>query len=259
MNLKSRFLIPTRCAGPLLAALWLIAAPAGAEGWSAGEFAATLQSSGRSEADRGRDSARQPAEVVVFVGIEPGMTIVDLMAAGGWYTEVLSIAAGPDGTVYAQNPPMMLEFRDGANDKALSRRLSDDRLGNVVRRDGALAETGIETGSVDIAFTALNFHDTYNYGGEEAAIAQLNAIFAILKPGGVLGLVDHNGDPDKNNVKLHRMPKQVAVDLAEQAGFVLVAESDVLAHPEDDHTQMVFGPIRGKTDRFALKLQKPGT
>ena len=73
----------------------------------------------------------------------------------------------------------------------------------------------------------------------------------------MLGLIDHDGDPDNNNVKLHRVPKQVAVDLATDAGFIVEADSDLLAHPEDDRTQMVFGPIRGRTDRFVLKLRKP--
>jgi predicted methyltransferase len=254
MNRTSRFrglilalisLALTACMGP------------GPSGWVAGDLAAALDTSDRSEADRARDAARKPAVVLSIVGVEPGMTVIDLMAAGGWYTEVLSIAVGPDGTVYAQNPPMMLKFRDGANDKALTARLADERLKNVVRKDGALGEIGVASESVDIAFTALNFHDTYNFGGAEAASTQLDAIFAILKPGGVLGLVDHAGDADTDLVKLHRMRRQVAIDLATEAGFVVEAESNALAHPEDDRTQMVFGPIRGKTDRFVLKLRKP--
>jgi predicted methyltransferase len=254
MNRSRKLLILCLGAGGLA----LASGPSSAENWSADDLTVALENADRSDADKKRDAARKPGQVVTFIGIESGMTVVDLMAAGGWYTEVLSIATGPDGRVYSQNPPMMLEFRDGANDKALTKRLADDRLANVVRTDGPLSATDIEPGSVDVAFTALNFHDTYNFGGADAATAQLTEIYAILKPGGVLGLIDHSGDPDKNNVKLHRMPKQVAIDLATEAGFVVVDESDVLAHPDDDHTQMVFGPIRGKTDRFVLKLQKPG-
>lgn len=236
--------------------LSLASAPILADSWTVEELAAALDASSRSEADRKRDADRKPAEVVVLAGIEPGMTVIDLMAASGWYTEVLSVAAGFEGTVYAQNPPSMLEFRDGFNDKRLTERLADDRLPNVERVDGALADLNLKPGSFDVAFTALNFHDTYNYGGTEAATAQIEAIHDLLKPGGVLLLIDHQGDPEGDNVKLHRIDKEITVDIVTGVGFEVEADSDLLAHPEDDRTQMVFGKIRGKTDRFVLKLRK---
>jgi predicted methyltransferase len=221
------------------------------------EAQALLASPDRSAADKARDSARKPAEVVAFAGLTPGMTIVDVMAASGWYTEVLALATGPDGTVYAQNPAFILEFRDGANDKALSARLADNRLPNVERVDVALADADIAVNSVDIVLTALNFHDTYYMAGENAAAALLSNIYALLKPGGALILIDHDGQPDADNAKLHRIPEQIALDMALAAGFTLEAEGDMLKHPEDDGTEMVFMKnIRGKTDRFVLKLRK---
>ncbi len=131
-----------------------------AAGWSTADLAAALDNPNRPEADKERDAGRKPAEVVVFVGIEPGMTVLDVMASGGWYTEVLSVAVGPDGTVYAQNEPAALARRDGANDKAITARLADDRLTNVQRVDQELTGLELEPGSVDAAITALNFHDT---------------------------------------------------------------------------------------------------
>lgn len=226
-----------------------------ADTWSAADLTAALDNPARAEADKGRDEARKPAEVLVFIGVEPGMTVLDIAASAGWYTEVLSVAVGEDGTVYSQNTLATLERRDGASDKALSARLADDRLPNVIRADGEIS--AIEPGSIDVAFTALNFHDTYNFAGAEAAAALLAEIYAVLKPGGVLGFIDHSGDPEQNNTKLHRIPKQIVMDLATASGFIVEAESDVLAHPEDDRTEMVFGEIRGKTDRFVLKLRKP--
>ena len=226
-----------------------------ADTWSAADLTAALDNPARAEADKGRDEARKPAEVLVFIGVEPGMTVLDIAASAGWYTEVLSVAVGEDGTVYSQNTLATLERRDGASDKALSARLADDRLPNVIRADGEIS--AIEPGSIDVAFTALNFHDTYNFAGAEAAAALLAEIYAVLKPGGVLGFIDHAGDPEQNNTKLHRIQKQIVMDLATASGFIVEAESDVLAHPEDDRTEMVFGEIRGKTDRFVLKLRKP--
>jgi len=230
-----------------------------ADGWSGAELAAALDNPGRAQADKDRDAARQPADVIAFSGIEPGMLVLDVMASAGYYTEVLSVAVGEDGTVYAQNPVRMLQFRDGANDKALTARLADERLANVVRLDGSMDEVDIAAGSLDAAFTALNFHDTYYMAGNDAAVGLLLQIHGKLKPNGILILIDHVGDPDQDNAKLHRIPKQIAIDLAIESGFVVEADGDVLSHPEDDKTQMVFGTdIRGKTDRFVLKLRKSG-
>ena len=84
------------------------------------------------------------------------------------------------------------------------------------------------------------------------------AIFAVLEPGGVFGVIDHAGDPDGDNANLHRIDKTLAIEVLTGAGFVVEDESDMLANPDDDHTQGVFSEgIRGKTDRFLLKLRKP--
>ena len=251
MTTSTRFPLAARVASAVLATLLAFAANA--------DLAADLAAETRAEEDRARDAGRKPAEVLAWLGIGPGMTVMDLVASGGWYTEVLSIAVGPEGTVYAQNPPMILKFRDGMYDKALSARLADDRLANVVRLDKDLAATGLEPGSLDAAITALNFHDIYNppSGNPEAASAFLAAVMALLKPGGVLGVIDHVGDADKDNVNLHRLDVAAARPVLEAAGFAMT-ESDLLRNPEDDHSAMVFSPtIRGKTDRVLYKLVKP--
>ncbi len=217
-----------------------------------------LSSSSRSEADKTRDTGRRPADVLGFLGIDKGMTVVDLIAAGGYYTEVLSVAVGPTGTVYAQNPSSVLRFRDGANAKALSARLSDDRLSNVVRWDREFADIGLEPGSVDAALTALNFHDLYNRS-PDAAARMLSVVRTILKPGGVLGLIDHAGDAGADNARLHRVEERHVIDAATAAGFVVEATSDLLRNDSDDRRKMVFDPaVRGKTDRFLLRLRNPG-
>ena len=199
-----------------------------------------------------------PHEVLDWLGIGPGMTVMDLVASGGWYTEVLSIAVGPEGVVYAQNPPMIYNFRDGFYEKAMSARLADGRLANVVRLDRDINETGLQPGTLDAAITALNFHDIVNNpGGAEAGAGFLATVKALLKPGGVLGLIDHVGDPDKNNTELHRLDVEAALPIIEAAGFEMAA-SDLLRNPDDDRTAMVFNPaIRGQTDRVLYKLTKP--
>jgi len=223
---------------------------------SAEEIEVALAASDRSDEDKARDESRKPAEVLAFFGVEPGITAIDLIAASGWYTEVLAAAVGPEGKVYAQNPKVMLEFRDGYADKAMTARLTDNRLPNVERLDKEMTELGLEPGSIDFALTALNFHDVYNENAEQG-VGMLKGIFALLKPGGVLGLTDHNGKAEADNKALHRIHKPLAIDAAKAAGFE-VEESDVLSNDTDDHTIMVFDEaIRGKTDRFVLKLTKP--
>lgn len=217
-----------------------------------------LTGGSRPAADVARDAGRRPAEVVAFLGIEPGMTVVDLIAAGGYYTEVLSLAVGPEGVVYAQNPAFVLQFRDGTNDKAMTERLAGDRLPNVERLDREIAALGLAAGSIDAALTALNFHDIYNGSGKQAAADFLSAVKSFLKPGGVLGIIDHHGLAGHDNAKLHRVQEELVVEVIEAAGFVIEASSEMLSSPGDDRTESVFAPAtRGKTDRFVLRLRKP--
>lgn len=217
-----------------------------------------LAAPSRAEEDRARDEGRRPAGVIAFLGIAPGSDVIDIIAAGGYYTEVLSLAVGPDGHVVAQNPPRVLEFRDGANEKALSARLAGGRLPNVTRLDKDFGELGPDDGRFDAAITALNFHDIYNNAGPDGAIGALQAISAVLKPGAVFGIIDHVGNADADNASLHRIEKSRVIETAAAAGFIVEDESDLLSNDTDDHTQTVFSDgVRGKTDRFLLKLRKP--
>ena len=225
--------------------------------WQATDLAVALASPTRPQADRDRDADRKPSDSVLFFGVKQGMTVLDVWAAGGYFTEVLSVAVGPKGKVYSQNPPMLLKARDGVYDKAITQRLADNRLPNVVRVDGDLPASAIPADSVDIAVTALNFHDVYNRDAA-AGLAFMKNVYAELKPGGVFVVIDHVGVDGANNAQLHRVPKHVAIDAAKQAGFTVDAESPLLAHPADDHTKAVFdASLRGRTDQFMVKLRKP--
>ena len=229
-----------------------------ADAHSEAGLAERLAEGDRAEADKKRDASRKPEDVVAFLDVEPGMTVVDLIAAGGYYSEVLSLAVEREGRVYAQNPPRVLQFRDGANDKAMTRRLEGNRLPNVQRLDQDLSEVNLAPGTVDFAITALNFHDIYNGSGSAAAQAFLGHVSKLLKPGGVLGVIDHSGTEGNDNAKLHRIEEQKVREAAKRAGFEVVGSSDLLRNPADDLSSGVFDPaIRGHTDRFLLKLRKP--
>jgi predicted methyltransferase len=232
-------------------------APATAEPMPA-DLESALADESRPAEDRARDASRKPARVVEFLGIEPGMKVLDVIAAGGYYTEVLSIAVGPEGQVVAQNPDMALEYNEGANEKAISARLANNRLPNVTRLNKNFSEMTAADGPFDAAITALNFHDVYNGSEPEVTKTFVQAIYDVLKPGGVFGVTDHVGVAGADNEALHRIEKSKVIEAVAAGGFELDGESDVLANPADDHTQQVFSDaMRGKTDRFVLKFRKP--
>jgi predicted methyltransferase len=221
--------------------------------WTAETLSAALAKSSRPQADRDRDADRKPAQLMTFLGVERGMTTADLLASRGYMTEVLSVAVGPTGKVYAENP---VGWPDSEL-KALGERLANNRLANVERIDGVL--TAVGPNSLDFAITVMNLHDIYNSAGGAATTQALKSVYDLLKPGGVFGVVDHIGMIGADNAKLHRMTEQQALDVVIAAGFVLEAESNVLARPSDDHTKLVTDPsVRGKTDQFILKFRKPG-
>ena len=204
-----------------------------------------IRDAARPDADTVRDAGRKPTDVIHFLGLQEGVIVMDVMASSGYYTEVLAHAVGSQGTVYAQNSPMMLKYRDGFYDKALTQRLKDGRLANVVRLDRDMSDLGIPSATVDLAMTALNFHDIYNSAG-------------VLKPGGVFAVIDHVGNPDGDNNRLHRMDEAVMRELIARSEFQLDASGDLLRNPKDDHTGGVFAPdLRGNTDRFLFRLRKP--
>ena len=243
----------TACGGPADTGSVEAAAEAAAP-----DLASILAGDFRSAADRARDAGRKPAQVIAVLGIKPGMNVLDIMAGGGWYTEVLSLAVGPEGHVTAHNTAFALRMRDGANEKALSDRIAAGRLTNVSRLNMEVAEIVPEDGPFDAAITAMNLHDIYNRGGEEAAIGAMRAFYGVLKPGGVFGVIDHQGLEGQDNAELHRMLKADAIRVAEAAGFVVEEDSGVLHSDIDDMTQhMRAEGIRGHTNRFLLKLRRP--
>ncbi len=187
------------CAAALVA-LSLIGMPAQAQDEQEQRLRAALASPERSAENKARDEARRPIQVIEFLGIETGMTVLDVVAAGGWYTEVLSAAVGPSGTVLSHNPDFFAQ-REGFVEAAEMRA---DELGNVEVVIGDLNEADI-AGEADAAISALNLHDMYNSGGDEAALALLGGVHRALKPGGVFGLIDHAGIEGQDNSELHRM------------------------------------------------------
>ena len=214
-------------------------------------FGAALAADARPAADRGRDAARRPRQVLEFAGVAENMVVLDYIAGAGWYTEVLSAAVGPGGRVIAHNTPRIQE-RAGEALKAKA-----DRLGNVELLVADIDEMGL-TGDVDLAVTALNLHDFFNRDAN-TGIRFLRAARDALRPGGVLIVIDHEGSAGRDNRRLHRLPPETAKAALKQAGFLIEAESDLLDNPADDHTLGIRDESLGRnTDRFLIRARKPG-
>jgi predicted methyltransferase len=211
------------------------------------DFVEKLTAESRPLEDRVRDGARRPYQVMQLLGVNAGDTLLDVGAGGGWFTRVLSAATGPSGKVIAQFGPRALQRENGQAQKDLAA-----SLGNTEAYFGNVGE--LPAGSVDAAVTALNMH----HMNAERAGPYLKEIFDVLKPGGRAAIIDHVGVAGVNNAQLHRMLPADVKSWIQQAGFEIVAESDILRTTADDHTLSVDDPRLGRDiDQFLFIVRKP--
>ena len=225
-------------------------------------YAAAVASETRPEADRDRDAGRKPETVLEFFGIQPGDIVLEMWAGGGYYTELLAHVVGESGKVIAHaNTPML-----GFVGEAHTNRHADNRLPNTEILLAENNELALEANSFDAATIILNYHDLYwsseEYGWDQIDVpAFLAELYKGIKPGGTLGIVDHqavSGSPAETGGTLHRIDSAIVIAELEGIGFVLEGEINALANPEDDHTKGVFDPeIVRKTDRYVLRFRKP--
>jgi predicted methyltransferase len=216
----------------------------------------------RPASDRVRDQPRQSAAVLRFFHIAPGMRVLDLYSGGGYYTELLSYVVGTNGRVVAHNNTPYLEFAKAD----LPGRFGPGRLPNVER---LLAENNalkLPAVSFDAVLMTNVYHDIY-FVDEKAGWPRIDGpkllaeVIQSLKPGGVLGVVDHAalpGAPPATGGTLHRIDPALLKREILAAGFVLDGESDVLINPNDDRTKSAFDPsVQGRTDQVVLRFRKP--
>ena len=216
------------------------------------------QTPDRHRFDLPRDEHRKPFEAFSFLGVQPGMTVMDVGAYAGYTSEMLAAAVGANGNVYSQHrETVLLNYAEGYYKRAMDERLANDRLPNVALHVREYEDLGLD-GELDFAFLGNIVHDFYYRDGEATALTFLRNIKKALKPGGIFGLTDHVGVAGKDNKNLHRIEPALARDLLTRAGFVLEAESDLYANPKDAHTLMVYDEaIYRRTDRFLFRARKP--
>lgn len=213
----------------------------------------------RPAADRTKDDARHPEEILGFAGIRPGMKVADFIMGGGYWTRLLAKTVGPRGKVYAYQPAEFI--RDRAAD-AIDQDTAVTGYANVVPSRTSLATVAFPE-PLDAIMTVQNWHDLHlkqSPPGFAGAVAK--RLFAALKPGGVLLIADHVGTacatPFASADTLHRGDPAATCAEIEAAGFRFVGEMAALRRPADPHTTIVFDPaIRGKTDQFVYLFRKP--
>lgn len=218
---------------------------------------AVLEDPSRPEAERAQDADRQPLEVYEFFGVQPGQTVADIYNSDGYNTHLLSRLVGDSGQVHS-----VFEFYsdkemfDGTLYKvdAVTLRVDDAGLDNV---ELALRLSDVPSDSVDVAIAIRNYHDVEWVFPDLKRVDQVAEFYRMVKPGGIVGIVDVATDAEGWDDAAHRLNKQVVIDDFTAGGFEWVGESDVLANPADDHIQDGF-PERHKTDRYTLKFRKPG-
>lgn len=225
---------------------------------SASTLDAAVANEARPESARELDANRKPAEVLAFFGLEDGDDAVDVISGGGYWAEILVRAVGENGSVTALEPE---QFYDEEAWSALSER--EPRIA-VERYPFESFTPGPDR--FDFAIMNLNYHDVY-WESEQFGVPRsepqefLAQLFAAMKPGGVVGVIDHAGKEGDTRAivdETHRIAPSVVRTDFEAAGFVLEDASSMLANPEDDYDTSVFDPaIRGKTDRFMMKFVKP--
>jgi predicted methyltransferase len=208
-----------------------------------------IASAVRTDEDRRMDAARKPADFLNFTQVKSGMRVLDVSAGAGYTSQLLALAVGPTGTVFAQTP------RPGP---ALTKRLADHPQANIVLItrpfDDPLPE---DAPKLDLVTLVLNYHDITYLPVDRAKMN--TRIFTALKPGGRYVLIDHSGRAGTGTSEgktLHRIDEAVVLDEVRRAGFVLDAEGNFLRNPADARDDS-SGQPKVPTDKFALRFVKP--
>jgi predicted methyltransferase len=252
--------------------------PAGLDAASKKALEQSVAAPHRSDANRARDKYRHPLETLAYFGIKPTDTVVEIWPGGGWYTEILAPYLADKGRLVVASPA-------GRGSEGIAKRLDANPtlFGKVERANfpTVLGGTGVAAGKADAVVTFRNVH---NWGSgymhpEKKGYSDeaFREMFAMLKPGGVLGIVDHRL-PEDAGADREKSSGYIKVStvraLAEKAGFKYVGSSEINANAKDttdwpdgvwtlpptlamgDKDRDKYVAI-GESDRMTLKFVKP--
>ena len=247
---------------------------------AAGSLEAIVIGQQRRPEDRLRDKYRHPVETLTFFGLKPQMHVVEIWPGGGWYTDIIAPYVAGKGKYTAA----VFEEGDGTGygpklNKALKDKIAANKAAYGTVAYATLGPTTIDIvpeSSADMVLTFRNVHNWMAGGFADKAFA---AMFRALKPGGILGVEEHRGDPELPQDPLAAtgyVTQDYVIKLAETAGFQAVEHSEINANPLDtrDHPKGVWTlppALRmgdqdrerytqiGESDRMTLKFVKPAT
>ena len=238
----------------------LFAATFGANAARAADvYDAAVKNPARSANDVKRDERDRPADILRVAGIKPGMKVADILAGGGYYSELASYVVGPTGHVLMINNAAFDGWSPG-----WPKRVEKNRLPNVEHKTVDLDHMGLGTNTLDAVLLVKVYHDLYwvDPKGEWKVDPKstLDQVAAALKPGGTLLLVDHaakSGSGSSAASPLHRIEESFARKDFESRGLEVVATSDALRQPDDKRELLSYdGPGLNHTDRFVLVFRK---
>jgi predicted methyltransferase len=203
------------------------------------------------------------SELIRFAGVEAGSTVIDVYPGDGDWTRLFSDVVGPEGRVYSFVPAEVAHFKN--DPVGLMRTLAKEPgRENVEAVSADLVAMPQTTEPADVLWLHLFYHDLHTalIQDKGATAAAFNrAVYERLKPGGSYVIVDHAaaaGSGASDTQSLHRIDPAFVREEVEAAGFVLDAESAMLANKDDPHAIKVFDPsIKGETDRFVYRFARP--
>jgi predicted methyltransferase len=251
--------------------------PTSASDFTASQLDDVLAGRWRSDANRARDTWRHPKATLQFFGIQPDQTVIEITPGGGWYAELLAPLLHDNGHYIAAEQAPSTDSEARADDSRLRRKFAADpaHFGNatIVAFDPKKPVFGAPA-SADLVLTFRNVH---NWVMADTAPAMFKAFYAVLRPGGVLGVVDHRAADGATLAAVKGsgyLPTAAVIKLAIDAGFKLDARSEINANPADDHDHpkgvwtlpptLALGDTDrakylaiGESDRMTLRFVKP--
>jgi predicted methyltransferase len=273
MTIKPRITIIAIFAGALTLALVCTHAMAASQKPSTGPITlkAAIDSNDRSPENKARDKYRHPLQTLTFFGIKPNMTVVEVWPGEGWYTEILAPYLKAHGKLYEP-----IRTGQGAQHFKQMLAVKPVMYSNVTVTEHGPPET-TRLAPAGVADLVLTFRNVHNWMREDFAPQMFTAMYIALKPGGILGVVEHRGDPSKPQdpkAASGYVREDYVIKLAEAAGFKLVGRSQINANPKDtkdypdgvwtlpptlklkDKDRDKYLAI-GESDRMTLKFMKP--
>lgn len=252
--------------------------PATAPGQAAAKLDAVLAGDWRSDKNKARDAYRHPKQTLEFFGVKPNQTLIEIYPGGGWYAEILAPLLKDEGHyIAAIVKPTKPGGEEALNKTGIKGKFAADPAHYAAAQVVEFTPKTAVLGAPDSADVVLTFRNVHNMTDEGSEVPMFKAFFDVLKPGGTLGVVDHRASANADPAKLKEtgyLREADVVKLATDAGFKLVAKSEINANPKDtkdwpkgvwtlpptfalkdvDHDK--YAAI-GESDRMTLKFVKP--